>query len=224
MIQYRIERKNVKNINLRIRCDGTVCVSANDSVPEQYIHEFVQRKMHFIQKALAGFKEQKSLMAPTKHYVTGESFYLLGHSLRLRVKQCHKSSVYTDGVYLFLETPKTDDYEKKRRQVLRFYHQQCLMVFGEILTEVYAKFQKYGVEKPCLKLRNMKTRWGSCISKKCSITLNKRLIEMPRHCIEYVVTHELCHLIHPNHSRAFYDMLTMFMPDWRERKAWMDKA
>lgn len=224
MIQYRIERKNVKNINLRIRCDGTVCVSANDSVPEQYIHEFVQQKMHFIQKALAEFNEQKSLMVQTKSYVTGESFNLLGHSLRLRVQQSNKPSVYTDGVYLFLDTKMPEDYEKKHRQILRFYHQQCLNVFGEILSEVYSKFQKYGVEKPCLKLRNMKTRWGSCIPKKSTITLNKKLIEMPRHCIEYVVTHELCHLIHPNHSRAFYDMLTMFMPDWRERKAWMDKA
>ena len=77
---------------------------------------------------------------------------------------------------------------------------------------------------PVLKTRTIKTRWGTCIAKKGIITLNKRLIEAPLNCIEYVITHELCHLIHPNHSKAFYEMLTVFMPDWKVRKAILDKT
>ena len=84
--------------------------------------------------------------------------------------------------------------------------------------------KKYGIEKPTLRIRDMETRWGSCLAKKRIITLNKRLLESPRNCIEYVVMHELCHLIHPNHSKQFYSFLTMLMPDWKERKIYLDKS
>jgi len=64
----------------------------------------------------------------------------------------------------------------------------------------------------------MISRWGSCQPKRGIITLNKRLIETPRICIEYVVMHEFIHFLHPNHSKMFYDLLSTLMPDWRERK------
>jgi len=73
-----------------------------------------------------------------------------------------------------------------------------------------------------LRLRTMETRWGSCVAKKGIITLNKRLFEVPESCIEYVVTHELCHLLHPNHSNYFYAFLTMLMPDRKTRKQALD--
>lgn len=76
---------------------------------------------------------------------------------------------------------------------------------------------------PTLRIRDMETRWGSCLAKKGIITLNKRLLEAPRYCIEYVVTHEFCHFIHPNHSKQYYAFLTMLMPDWRERKKVLDE-
>ena len=224
MTPYHLERKNVKNINLRIRCDGSVWVSANNNVPEQYIHDFVHRKQGYIQKVQSAFREQNSHQPQERQYVSGESFYLLGHSLRLKVTQDKKENVYTDGVYLFLNTRDVNQFERKKRMILRFYHRQCNQVFAEVLAEVYPKFQKYGVDMPALKMRTMKKRWGSCIAKKGIITLNKRLIEAPLNCIEYVITHELCHLIHPNHSKAFYEMLTVFMPDWKMRKKTLDKT
>ena len=106
----------------------------------------------------------------------------------------------------------------------RFLDQQCEAVFGEIISELYPMFRKYGVDTPILRIRDMETRWGSCLAKKGIITLNKRLIEAPRNCIEYVVMHELCHFIHPNHSKQFYSFLTMLMPDWRQRKALLEKC
>ena len=224
MIPYHLERKNVKNINLRIRRDGSVWVSANNNVPEQYINEFVKRKQNYIQKVQSAFKEQNSYRLQERQYVSGESFYLLGHNLRLKVTQSKDESVYTDGVYLFLNIRDVEHLERKKRMILRFYHHQCNQIFSSILADVYPKIQKYGTDMPVLKMRRMKTRWGSCQSQKGEITLNKKLIEAPRHCIEYVITHELCHLVHPNHSSAFYEMLTVLMPDWRERKCILDKT
>ena len=92
------------------------------------------------------------------------------------------------------------------------------------MDELYPLFKKYGIEKPALRIRDMETRWGSCLAKKGIVTLNKRLLEAPRNCIEYVVMHELCHFMHPNHSKYFYAFLSMLMPDWKERKQFLDKT
>ena len=223
MIQYHLERKNVKNINLRIRCDGSVWVSANDSVPEQYIEAFVQRKRDYIQKVQSAFKQQNLYKPQTKEYVSGETFYLLGHSLRLKVSCNPEESIHSDGVYLFLNIKDNNDFEHKRRMVMKFYRDQCRHVFHEILVKQFPMVEKYGIRMPALKIRSMKTRWGSCVSKKNMITLNQRLIEAPLNCIEYVITHEMCHLIHPNHSKEFYELMSVFMPNWKERKHVLDK-
>ena len=79
-------------------------------------------------------------------------------------------------------------------------------------------FGAYPVPYPQIKIRAMTSCWGVCHPKKGSITLNRRLLSVPRSCIEYVVLHELAHFVHPNHSRQFYDLLTVLMPDWRMRK------
>lgn len=76
---------------------------------------------------------------------------------------------------------------------------------------------------PGFHIREMETRWGLCSVKRGVITLNKRLLEAPRDCVEYVITHELCHLVNPNHSKWFYEFLTMLMPDWREQKKALDE-
>lgn len=221
-LQYTLERKNVKNLNLHVRKDGSVYVSANAVVPEEKIDEFLVSKGTFIRNAQRRFQEQEQCKPLPKQYVSGETFYIQGRALRLKVTQANKDNVYSDGVYLFLEVKDPRDFAKKERLVKRFLDGQCKTVFGEIVEELYPVFQKYGVAPPVLRIRNMDTRWGSCLPGKGVITLNKRLLETPRNCIEYVVMHELCHFIHPNHSRHFYDFLTMLMPDWKERKRVLD--
>ena len=103
-------------------------------------------------------------------------------------------------------------------------NKQCKIIFNEIVSEIYPIFKKYNISFPKLRIRNMETRWGSCLAKKGVITLNKQLLEAPRNCIEYVVMHEFCHFIHPNHSKHFYDFLTILMPDWKERKELLEKT
>lgn len=222
LLEYSLERKNVKNLNLHVRKDGSVYVSANNTVPEGKIDEFLISKGNFIRNAQGKFKEQEQYRPLPKQYVSGETFYIQGRALRLKVTQAARDIIYSDGVYLFLDVKDQQDAAKKEQMVKRFLDKQCKSVFSEIVAELYPVFQKYGVEPPILRMRNMDTRWGSCLPEKGVITLNKRLLEAPRNCIEYVVMHELCHFIHPNHSKHFYDFLTMLMPDWRERKKVLD--
>ena len=222
-ISYVLERKQVKNLNLRIRKDGSVFVSASDAVPFEEVDEFVCNKASYILNAVKRFNEIALHKPQPKKYVSGETFYLQGRGLRLKVSRAAKDSISSDGVYIHLKVKDVNDFEKKRRMVNRFLDSQCKIIFGEVMDELYPLFKKYGIEKPTLKIRDMETRWGSCLPKKGIITLNKRLLEAPRNCIEYVVMHELCHFMHPNHSKYFYAFLSMLMPDWKDRKIYLDK-
>lgn len=223
-IVYELERKSVKNLNLHVRKDGSVYVSANSCVPVEKIDEFLVSKGTFILNAQKRFEEQKHCEPQPKQYVSGETFYIQGRALRLKVSRSDRNSLYSDGIYLFLETKDPEDFPQKERMVLSFLDQQCRELFSEIVSQIYPVFQKYGVEMPTLRIRSMDTRWGSCMAQKGIITLNKRLLEVPRHCIEYVVMHEFCHFIHPNHSKQYYAFLSMLMPDWKERKKVLDES
>ena len=222
-ICYQLERKHVKNLNLRVRKDGSVFASANEMVPCEEVDLFVHSKASYILKAIDHFREMAQYKPKPKQYVSGETFYIQGRGLRLRVSQAKEDTISSDGVYIFLEVKDINDVEKKRRIVTRFLDQECKTIFSEVMDALYPMVEKYGIEKPTLRIRAMETRWGSCLTKKRIITLNKRLLEAPRNCIEYVVMHELCHLIHPNHSKTFYAFLSMLMPDWKERKITLEK-
>lgn len=222
-ISYLLEQKQVKNLNLRIRKNGKVYVSANPLVPVQEIDNFVVQKSSYIIRAINQFRQMQQYQPEPKRYVSGETFYIQGRGLRLAVAQADKDSLISDGVFLYLNVKNPEDYEKKRRMVTKYLDQQCREIFQEELDHLYPLFQKYEIDKPQLRIRDMDTRWGSCLPGKGIITLNKRLLKVPRNCIEYVVMHELCHLVHPNHSKHFYQFLTMMMPDWKQRKEVLDK-
>ncbi len=217
-ITYTLERKDVKNLNLRIHTDGQVYVSAGKRLAASRIDAFVISKVSFIQNAQRKFRELEQYRPQPKQYVSGETFYIQGHGLRLQVIQAAKESVDSDGVYIRLRTKTPDDFQRKERLMRRYLHEQCMAVFSQTLERLCPLFEKYGVARPTLRIRSMETRWGSCLVKKGIVTLNTRLLEAPQNCIEYVVMHELCHFIHPNHSKNFYGFLTMLMPDWKERR------
>lgn len=169
------------------------------------------------------FEKMAQYKQQVRMYVSGETFYIQGRAVRLKVSCDVKDSVVCDGVYIYLNVKSPEDVAKKARLVNRFLKQECRRVFDEIVDELYPVIGKYGIEKPILRIRKMETQWGSCLAKKGIITLNTRLLEAPRNCIEYVVMHELCHFVHANHSKRFYQFLTMLMPDWKERKQNLDK-
>ena len=174
-IKYILERKQVKNINLRVRPDGSVRVSASSRIDTSYIDDFVLSKVEVILKALERF-----------------------------------------------ESAETTERQFQEELVKAKSGQESLLadpaIFTEILDEVYPAFIPYGIARPKLRIRTMKSCWGSCLVNKGIITLNRKLLMKPRECIEYVVVHELCHFIHPNHSKEFYKFMEQFMPDWKERK------
>ena len=142
-ISYDLERKNVKNLNLHVRRDGSVYVSANKLVPAEQVDAFLESKVSFILNAQKRFQEQAQYKPQPKQYVSGETFYIQGRGLRLQVAQAAKDQISSDGVHLYLQVRDPMDFEKKKRMVSRFIDQQCRQVFCEIVAEVYPIFQKY---------------------------------------------------------------------------------
>ena len=216
-LSYEFERKNVKNINLRIRSDCFVCVSANTCVADGTIEGFMKKKASYIFSALDKYSEISKYSVNRHNYVTGETFRYLGKDLRLIVAK-GKNTVSSDGIYLTLRAMDTSDAILKEKLINKWYDARCREVFIEIITATFPIFQKYGVTMPKLTFRDMSSRWGSCQTKRGIITLNRRLIESPRNAIEYVVMHEFIHFLHPNHSAKFYEILAVMMPDWKTRK------
>ena len=222
-VGYELEIKNVKNINLRIKPDQTIYISANSTIPQQIIDELLVSKSAYILRAIDHYEEVAKYAPKPKQYVDGESFRILGHEYRLQVRKHSKNSVRFDGSYIILSVRDTDNFDLKQRVMNRWLKQKCVETVQSVCEAVYPKFQKYGVSFPEIKYRNMISRWGSCQPKRGVLTFNLSLVEEPVACIEYVVIHEFVHFLQPNHSKKFYQQLSVFMPDWSERKHMLEK-
>lgn len=220
-IRYELERKPVKNINLRIRPNGSVYVSANTRISVEYIENFMAEKQHFILSTIDKIiKNQEKY--PSCKLEEGDTLYIAGKPYILHIAENQTSSVHiNDGrVYMYVHTSSP-----KNR--LNAYHlllnQEGITLFRDSISHVFPLIQPYGIAMPEFRMRFMKSRWGSCLPLKKRIHLSTYLAIMPKPCIDQVVLHELCHLIHPNHSKAFYHLMTQLMPDWKERKQAMKK-
>jgi hypothetical protein len=102
-----------------------------------------------------------------------------------------------------------------------WYREHAGPIFERRLERCYETARRLGIQRPPIRLRRMKTRWGSC-TKKGEVLLNTELIKTPLHCIEYVIMHELCHLREHNHTKEFFRLLSRCMPDWERRKQRLD--
>ena len=222
-IVFTLERKEIKNINLRIRHDGQIYVSASANTPINLIEAFVSAKHEYIINAVNGFKRTEQKDSDMK-YVSGENITLLGKNLRLNIVKDSTEYVSCDGIYITIHVKRPEYINRKKNLLNSWINDCCNTVFTETIQEIHKKFVPYGVGLPILKIRNMNSRWGSCLPTKGIITLNRRLIEAPKNCIEYVVYHEFCHFVHPNHSKQFYSLLQVMLPDWKESKLLLERT
>lgn len=222
ILQYTFERKDICNINLRIRPDGSVYVSAPEQADVSAVERFVCSRTDYIFHALENFEAQNN---PTyeRQYISGENVTLLGRNLRIQIVKDKEEFVSGDGVYVYIHVRRPDYYNRKKNLLNAWLNAQCETVFTEIIRKTAQRFAGYHVPLPELRVRNMVSRWGSCHAQKGIITLNRKLIEAPVNCIEYVVMHEFCHLIHPNHSKKFYALLQVMLPNWKESKELLER-
>jgi len=222
-IRYQLERKAVKNLNMRIKRDGSIYVSCHRAISAERVDAFVRSKGEYILAALDRFERLREAEPAEVMFESGDVLSLLGRKLTLIVSVCGKNSVSFDDEHVYLNVTDTDDLKLKQNTYQKFADSMCMEIFGRFIDEIHPKFEAFDIPKPELRIRKMKARWGSCLVSKKIITLNKSLIEHSEKCIEYVVMHEYCHFIHPNHSKYFYALLSSMMPDWKERKSELNK-
>ncbi|MFV0502371.1 MAG: M48 family metallopeptidase [Lachnospirales bacterium] len=218
VITYNLTRKKVKNINLRIRQDGTIMVSANTAVKITTIEGFIKENSDFILKSLEEIiKNSKNNLALKKQYINGDTLKLLGEDYKLKIIYSKENNVMLKNSFINLYLVE-DIFEIKEQLISDWYKKEAKKYLNRILKYMYEKVEPLGVPMPKVTVRNVKTIWGSCNKYKCKVTLNTKLVQAPLQCIEYVALHELVHLIHPNHSKDFYTELESLMPNWKSRK------
>jgi len=203
----------VKNITLRVKPTLEVILTAPLLTTDEHIEYILKKREDWINKKLEFFKE--NYKPQTKEFVSGESFAYLGKNYRLKVIQSDNECVKLQRGYIQIFIKDKSNLEKKKRLLDDWYHSKAKSYFQKVI-EKYLPIVNVDIQN--VKIRAMKTRWGSCNSVKGYINLNSELIKKPSDAIEYVVFHELAHLIHPNHSREFWNYLSTYMPDWKRRK------
>ena len=151
-----------------------------------------------------------------RKYISGETHLYMGRQYQLKLTAAKKSEVKYKGRMIEIFT---QDKSKAEILLKSWYKEKAKIKFAEIAEPIIQRFKKYNVEPKGIYMLAMSKRWGSC-TPKGKIILNPELIKAPKACIEYVITHELCHLIHHDHTQKFIDLQTKEMPDWEK---WKDK-
>ena len=214
-ISYECTRKKIKNINVRIRTDGKVAVSVPYNVSFRYMEEVLIKKQDFILRSLDSMRERMRERGGDFSCTDGERVPLMGREYVLRITDRGVSR--TEGDTLVLSLKKKEDPEKRKDAFKRFAEKSLRAYALSVFEQMYPLFRD-ATGMPELKLRIMRTRWGSCRPGTSVITLNTRLALYPTVYIDYVIAHEFTHFLHANHSAAFYRALADVMPDWEPRR------
>lgn len=215
-IPYCLRFSDRKRLRITVKPDLSVLADAPSRFSEDDAKEAVRSKARWILRQLASFEEFHPLPMPHK-FISGETFIYLGRQYRLKVLSGDKAPAKLRGRHLHVTVPDRSDTAVVKEAVDAWYRARAEGIFRRYLVTCMEVASRHGITEPELSIRDMRTRWGSC-SSVGRVTLNLKLIYAPIHCIEYVIMHELCHLVHHDHSPRFYQLLTRCMPDWEKRR------
>ncbi|MCR8919305.1 M48 family metallopeptidase [Bacteroides sp. ET225] len=218
VMEYAVEYRRRKTLGICVHPDGSVEVKAPVEAPLEQIRKHVHRRASWICKQQRYFSSF-GIHTPERKYVSGESHLYLGRQYMLRIIDSERNEVHYKGNIIEIECRHRKD---ARALLLAWYRKRAEIKFEEYATPLIARFNRYQVKPSAIKLKDMATRWGSCTATG-QILLNPRLVCAPRICIEYVIIHELCHLVHRNHTKDFYELLTQEMPDWKKWKMKLER-
>ncbi len=215
-IAYELSYAERKTLAISVHPDLRVTVAAPLEATVEEVEARLRKRAPWILRRQRQYETYLPHLPP-RQYVSGETHRYLGRQLRLKVVAEAQEAVTLARNYLYVHLP--DPTQRLRVQALldAWYLERAHAVFGERLAACYPRVQRLGAPYPALAIRPLSSRWG-LTRPTGRITLNVKLIQAPVACIDYVLYHELCHLIEPNHSPAYYRLLDRTLPDWRARR------
>lgn len=207
--------KNIKNVHLSVLPPlGRVRIAAPDRMDLETIRMFAISKLSWIKRQQSKMlkQERESL----KDYKTRESHYFLGKRYLLKVVESnHKPSVLLNHSSVFLNVRENSSSKQRHNLLQEWYRNQL----KEVSLKMIKKWEKkMNVKVEDLKIRKMKTRWGSCDQEYKKIHLNLELAKKPLHCLEYIIVHEMVHLLERKHGERFVACMNKFLPNWKSCK------
>ena len=213
ILGYEVHRKKVKNINLRIRPNMEIYISAPMNLHSDYIENFIRSKEKWIKQVLQKIEEAKQNQLPSQ-YLSGEKHKYLGKEYELEVKQgnSNRVSIKEGKINLTVISNIFENSDEKKKVMEKWYFENAQKVFVNAIQK-WLEILDESIEK--LSIKPMKSRWGSCNYVKRYINLNTELIKRTQFEIEYVVLHELTHLKYPNHGKGFYRYIENYMPNYK---------
>lgn len=190
-----IEKKNNKNLYIRVKEDLTILVTTNYLTTKKQILDVLDQNQSYIIKMIE--KRKKEIEKNKYILYLGNKYDLVFGNLFDEVEIAGKKI-----------------YAHDQKQFDKWYKKQMQNIFDEHYQMLYNRFEE-SIPFYRMRIREMKTRWGVCNVKSKTITLNSRLIEYPLEALDYVIVHELSHLIHFNHSNSFWNLVAKYKPDYK---------
>lgn len=217
-ILFEIKYKNRTSIGISIDSYGKIEVQAPKGTTDDRVIQLLEDKWDLIQQKLQEMKGR--LLGPQKRaYEYGERFLYLGRTYPIQIFQdidiTQEYVVFQEEkLHIFVKQP---DSGKIKQALKRFYYQQCKALVEKSISSYQSNFKT----KPrSIRISDSNTTWGTCDSK-LQLTFNWRLAMATREVIDYVVVHEMCHMVHLNHDRSFWRLVGKIMPDYKEKENWL---
>lgn len=218
-LAFCVVRSARTTLSIHVHPSGEIEVRAPLGTPSAEVRARVHRRARWIVQHQRRFAEIVQPRPPLE-YANGETHRYLGRQYRLKLvpPDARGDGVRLVGRYLEVRTSQPADRLLTETLLNRWYRDKASVRLHERFEWGCTVMERHGVARPPLAIRAMSQRWGSCTAAG-QVILNPRLVLAPTACIDYVVVHELCHLRHSYHNRAFYSLLGRAMPDWTDRKA-----
>lgn len=219
--ECRIRRSSRrKSLSICVYPDNSVVVAAPDRVSRSEIMRFVASKADWVHKRMDINREKQASVVPHR-FVTGERLLCRGHEHVLEVEEGKTSGVALRGddiiVRVRTDTPAELRGQMVKRQLSLWYSRLALQKIEERVRHYSAVI---GVIPGSVRIKSLRSRWGSC-SIRGGINFAWNIIMAPDPILDYLVVHELCHLVHHDHSAVYWQLVAAFIPDYRERRKWL---
>ena len=216
-ISYTVVRRERKTLEIGVEPDSSVTIVAPFAASQETIAAKVQKRASWIIEQQNYF-EQFSPRMPEKRYMSGETHLYLGRQYRLKVIEAKQDSVKLLCGHIVIQIRHPENCEEIRVLLNQWYRTKAREKFLERIEACAQRFSKPSSVMPTgITIRGMQKRWGS-MSHTYRLLLNQRLIQAPTYLIDYVITHELCHIIEPYHNTRYFRILERAMHDWEKRK------